>query len=81
MTKLALVTGGAHPIGIGFASATALRKLGFEVIVTGYSPEEIALVPPVEGISARLLDVTDQSCQPARKTDPLSAPNIDPTFR
>ncbi len=20
-------------------------------------------------------------CQPARKTDPLSAPNIDPTFR
>ena len=35
MTKLALVTGGAHPIGIGFASATALRKLGFEVIVTG----------------------------------------------
>lgn len=21
------------------------------------------------------------SCQPARKTDPLSAPNIDPTFR
>ena len=22
-----------------------------------------------------------QICQPARKTDPLSAPNIDPTFR
>ncbi|MFC0682972.1 hypothetical protein ACFFF8_00015, partial [Novosphingobium clariflavum] len=23
----------------------------------------------------------DGYCQPARKTDPLSAPNIDPTFR
>lgn len=22
-----------------------------------------------------------KNCQPARKTDPLSAPNIDPTFR
>jgi hypothetical protein len=22
-----------------------------------------------------------KACQPARKTDPLSAPNIDPTFR
>lgn len=69
MTKLALVTGGAHPIGIGFASATALRNLGFEVIVTGYSPEEIALLAPVEGISARLLDVTDQSSVDALVAD------------
>lgn len=60
MTKLALITGGSHPIGIGFASAKALRKLGYEVIVTGYSPEEIALTPTAEGISTQVLDVTDQ---------------------
>ena len=59
MTKLALVTGGAHPIGIGYASAKALLKLGYEVIVTGYSAEETALTPIVEGLSTRVLDVTD----------------------
>jgi NAD(P)-dependent dehydrogenase (short-subunit alcohol dehydrogenase family) len=58
MTKRALVTGGAHPLGIGFASAKALVKLGYEVIVTGYSADEIALTPQTDGISARVLDVT-----------------------
>ena len=61
MIKYALVTGGAHPMGIGFASAKALVKLGFEVIVTGYSAEETALTPQVEGISALVLDVTDEA--------------------
>lgn len=61
MSKLALITGAAHPIGIGYASAKALLKLGYEVIVTGYSQEEIALTPIVEGLSARVLDVTDQT--------------------
>jgi NAD(P)-dependent dehydrogenase (short-subunit alcohol dehydrogenase family) len=58
MEKLALVTGGAHPMGIGFASAKALVKLGYEVIVTGISAEEIALTPKGANISARVLDVT-----------------------
>jgi NAD(P)-dependent dehydrogenase (short-subunit alcohol dehydrogenase family) len=58
MTKKALVTGGAHPIGIGFAAATALVKLGYEVIVTGFSEAEIALTPAVPGITAAMLDVT-----------------------
>ena len=61
MTKLALVTGGAHPMGIGFASAKALVKLGYEVIVTGYSAEETALTPATDGITARVLDVTSDS--------------------
>jgi NAD(P)-dependent dehydrogenase (short-subunit alcohol dehydrogenase family) len=58
MTKLALVTGGAHPMGIGFASAKALVNLGYDVIVTGYSPAEVALTPATDGISTRVLDVT-----------------------
>lgn len=61
MTKLALVTGGAHPMGIGFASAKALVKIGYEVIVTGYSTEETALTPETPGISTRVLDVTDDA--------------------
>ncbi len=59
MAKLALVTGGAHPMGIGFASARALTRLGYDVIVTGYSEAEIALTPTGAGIAARVLDVTD----------------------
>src|SRR3546814_12014804 len=61
VTKLALVTGGAHPMGIGFASAKALVKIGYEVIVTGYSTEETALTPETPGISTRVLDVTDDA--------------------
>jgi NAD(P)-dependent dehydrogenase (short-subunit alcohol dehydrogenase family) len=62
LTKLALVTGGAHPMGIGYASARALLKLGFDVIVTGISDDEIALTPKTAGVSTAVLDVTsDQS--------------------
>jgi NAD(P)-dependent dehydrogenase (short-subunit alcohol dehydrogenase family) len=59
MAKIALVTGGAHPMGIGYASALALVRLGFEVVVTGISDAEIALTPKTPGISAAVLDVTD----------------------
>jgi NAD(P)-dependent dehydrogenase (short-subunit alcohol dehydrogenase family) len=58
MNKLALVTGGAHPEGIGFASAKALKKLGYTVMVTGYSAEEVALTPTDSGIQSRVMDVT-----------------------
>jgi len=57
--KVALVTGGAHPIGIGFASARALLAAGYQVIVTGISEAEVALTPKVDGIRAVVLDVTD----------------------
>jgi NAD(P)-dependent dehydrogenase (short-subunit alcohol dehydrogenase family) len=60
MGKVALVTGGAHPRGIGFGSAKALVALGYEVIVTGISAEEIALTPQEPGISTRILDVTSE---------------------
>jgi len=60
MGKVALVTGGAHPRGIGFGSAKALVALGYEVIVTGISAEEIALTPQEQGISTRILDVTSE---------------------
>ncbi|WP_185928853.1 hypothetical protein [Sphingomonas sp. IC081] len=35
----------------------------------------------VTGSTAGIGLAIAQRCQPARKTDPLSAPNIDPTFR
>lgn len=58
VSKLAVVTGGAHPMGIGYASAKALVKLGYQVIVTGINDEEIALTPTDENISAKVMDVT-----------------------
>lgn len=58
MAKLALVTGGAHPMGIGFASAKALVKIGYDVIVTGIDEAEIALTPAEPGIGTRVLDIT-----------------------
>lgn len=61
MSKRALVTGGAHPMGIGFASAKALVKLGYDVIVTGYSAAETALTPAMPGIATRILDVTSDA--------------------
>jgi len=59
MSKTALVTGAAHPMGIGFASARALQRDGFDVTVTGLTREEVALVPEQSGIRAVLLDVSD----------------------
>jgi NAD(P)-dependent dehydrogenase (short-subunit alcohol dehydrogenase family) len=61
MSKLALITGGAHPMGIGYASAKALLKLGYEVIVTGISDAEIAQTPALPDLSTRVLDVTSDS--------------------
>jgi NAD(P)-dependent dehydrogenase (short-subunit alcohol dehydrogenase family) len=48
-------------MGIGYASALALLKLGFKVVVTGFSAEEIKLTPKIEGLTSRVLDVTDQA--------------------
>ena len=57
--KLAVVTGGAHPKGIGFASANRLVDYGFDVIVTGVSVAEIALMPVSDHITSVVLDVRD----------------------
>ncbi|KHK89811.1 SDR family NAD(P)-dependent oxidoreductase [Novosphingobium malaysiense] len=59
MAKRALITGGAHPMGIGFATARALVRDGFEVTVTGLTEAEIALTPEVPGIDTVVLDVSD----------------------
>ena len=61
MKKVALITGGAHPMGIGFASAKALVRDGFEVTVTGISKDEISLTPGTDGISTVVLDVRDEA--------------------
>ena len=59
--KVAIVTGGAHPQGIGFASATKLVKDGFEVVVTGVAAAEVALTPQLENLRSVVLDVTDDA--------------------
>lgn len=59
--KIALVTGGAHPLGIGLAAARSLIRLGYEVTVTGFSQTEIDLTPQEDGISVALLDVADNA--------------------
>ena len=73
--KKALVTGGAHPIGIGLAAAKALVRLGYEVVVTGVSDAETAMTPSLAGISARVVDVTEQDSVDAlvRSFDRLDA--------
>lgn len=59
--KKALITGGASPIGIGFAAAREFVRQGYEVIVTGISAEEIAGTPHEPGITAVVLDVRDDA--------------------
>jgi NAD(P)-dependent dehydrogenase (short-subunit alcohol dehydrogenase family) len=59
--KLAIVTGGAHPKGIGFASASRLVGYGFDVIVTGVSEAEVAMTPHSEHIRSVVLDVCDDA--------------------
>lgn len=61
MTKWALITGGAHPMGIGMASARNLRAQGYQCVVTGLTESECALTPKEDGIVSRVLDVTDES--------------------
>lgn len=55
--KVALVTGGTR--GIGFGIAEALLSQGYNVVVTGLTPEELAAVPPRERLSIIQLDVTE----------------------
>lgn len=59
--KLAVITGGAHPQGIGFASASRLVGYGFDVIVTGVSAGEVALTPQSDHIRSVVLDVQDKA--------------------
>ncbi|WP_340315853.1 SDR family NAD(P)-dependent oxidoreductase [Rhizorhabdus argentea] len=61
LTKQAVITGGAHPRGIGFAAALKLAESGFDVIVTGISDNEVALTPDHPRIRAVVLDVTDDA--------------------
>jgi NAD(P)-dependent dehydrogenase (short-subunit alcohol dehydrogenase family) len=61
MAKVALITGGAHPMGIGYASARALLKLSYQVIVTGLSHAELAQTPALAGLAVQLLDVTSDA--------------------
>jgi NAD(P)-dependent dehydrogenase (short-subunit alcohol dehydrogenase family) len=57
--RIALVTGGGRPDGIGFASACALARAGYAVTVTGQTAAVIEGTPRVAGIRALVLDVAD----------------------
>jgi len=59
--KRALVTGGASPEGIGWATAVALAEDGYSVIVTGVSEAEAAAAPAHPQIEATVLDVRDDA--------------------
>jgi NAD(P)-dependent dehydrogenase (short-subunit alcohol dehydrogenase family) len=61
MVKKALITGGADPLGIGWASAVALAADDFEVMVTGISTEEIQRTPDHPRIRTAVLDVRDDA--------------------
>jgi NAD(P)-dependent dehydrogenase (short-subunit alcohol dehydrogenase family) len=57
--RTALITGGAR--GIGFGIAEALLAAGYAVTVTGLTEDEVAAVPARERLTARRLDVTEDS--------------------
>jgi len=61
MTRQAIVTGGARPDGIGWASAVALVEDGYEVIVTGATDAEVAGAASHPHITAVTLDVRDDA--------------------
>ena len=73
--KHAVITGGASPEGIGWATALALVEDGFEVTVTGVSPEEIQSTPQHAAIKAVVLDVRNELAVDAlfKKLDRLDA--------
>jgi len=73
--KHAVITGGASPEGIGWATALALVEDGFEVTVTGVSPEEIHSTPQHAAIKAVVLDVRNELAVDAlfKKLDRLDA--------
>jgi len=54
--KQVLITGGAR--GIGFGIAEAMLAAGYQVTVTGLTPDEVAAVPVREHLRAVPLDVT-----------------------
>ena len=57
--KQALITGGAR--GIGFGIAEAMLTAGYEVTVTGLTPDEVAAVPRRDHLRAVKLDVTNDA--------------------
>lgn len=54
--KFALVTGGTR--GIGAGAALSLAQVGYEVLATGLTEEEVAAAPPHPAIRHARLDVT-----------------------
>jgi NAD(P)-dependent dehydrogenase (short-subunit alcohol dehydrogenase family) len=59
--KTVLITGGASPDGIGFATARHFAANGYRVCVTGISADETARTPKTERITTAVLDVRDNS--------------------
>jgi len=59
--KRAVVTGGARPDGIGYASALRLAEDGYAVVVTGATDAEVSQAAAHHAIVARQLDVRDDA--------------------
>ncbi len=59
MKPMAVITGGARPDGIGWATALAFAARGYEVAVTGATQAEVAGATSHPDITASVLDVRD----------------------
>jgi NAD(P)-dependent dehydrogenase (short-subunit alcohol dehydrogenase family) len=57
--RTVLITGGASPDGIGYATARTFASRGDAVWVTGVSAEEVSRTPKFDGIRTAILDVRD----------------------
>lgn len=61
MKRQAVITGGAKPDGIGWATALAFARRGYDVIVTGATQAEVDGAASHESIRAAVLDVRDDA--------------------
>ena len=59
MMPKAVITGGARPDGIGWATALAFAAKGYDVLVTGATEAEVAGADNHPHITAHVLDVRD----------------------
>jgi len=65
---------------IRMVGAEILEDAGFDVLEAADADEALRILQAHDDVLLLFSDVDMPGCQPARKTDPLSASKVDPIF-